>query len=356
MNNRIGFEQVVARLDEQAMSHAVMPLQGPARLVISARGGRVFGPFWDDAAESVFWLPGAFAARASFDALLASGTWNIGGERMWIAPEIQFMVTDRADVPGTLFVPPQIDPGHYALSQSGPAAWTLSQQIALDAYVLSSGRKSLSIERTLVPAPDPLRSLDAYGDLLDGVAYAGYAQTVALAEGAHDDITSQAWFLIQVNPGGEMVVPHTTPGHITNYYDSVRPELMAVHPDHRRLAITGHDRYKIGLHTAYLTGRLGYVAPAGSDRTRLIVRGFFNNPSSIYTEQPEHSPGYFGDSVHIYSDGGGLGGFGELECAGQTIGGATGMSATTDTFLVWIYEGPTARIDAISRILLGVPA
>ncbi|HML24787.1 MAG TPA: hypothetical protein PKD09_24245, partial [Aggregatilinea sp.] len=316
MNHRITFKQVATRLEEQAVPYAVMPLQGQARLVLSARGGRVYGPFWDGDGESLFWAPEAFAARETFDALIASGHWNIGGERMWIAPEIQFMVTDRADVPGTLFVPPQIDPGVYALHQSGSAQWTLVQEIALDAYVLASGRKFLSVERTLALAPDPLRGLDAYGDLLDGVRYAGYEQTATLAEGAHDDITSQTWFLIQVNPGGAMIIPHTVPGRITNYYDPVRPELIDVQPDHVRLAITGHDRYKIGYHSAFLAGRLGYVAPAGPDRSVLIVRGFFSNPSSIYSEQPEEIPDYFGDSVHIYSDDGGLGGFGELECAG----------------------------------------
>ena len=58
--------------------------------------------------------------------------------------------------------------------------------------------------------------------------------------------------------------------------------------------------------------------------------------------------------MHVYDDSGALGGFGELECAGQTIGGISGKLRMTDTFLTWLYVGTPRQINAISEILLGV--
>jgi hypothetical protein len=84
------------------------------------------------------------------------------------------------------------------------------------------------------------------------------------------------------------------------------------------------------------------------------VRNFFNNPSTIYNEEPVERPGFFGDSVHVYNDSGALGGYGELECAGQTIGGVSGKLRMTDEFLMWLYVGTPGKLNAISQILLGV--
>ncbi len=66
-------------------------------------------------------------------------------------------------------------------------------------------------------------------------------------------------------------------------------------------------------------------------------------------------PGCNGHSVHVYNDGGGFGGFGELEVMGQTIGGETGRSASSDQFLLWMFVGPDPSIKRIARHLLGIP-
>jgi hypothetical protein len=63
-----------------------------------------------------------------------------------------------------------------------------------------------------------------------------------------------------------------------------------------------------------------------------------------------------GNSVHIYNDGGALGGFGELECFGQTIGGDTDRTASSDPMILWLYVGPEEQIEDISLHLLGVKA
>ena len=48
-----------------------------------------------------------------------------------------------------------------------------------------------------------------------------------------------------------------------------------------------------------------------------------------------------------------FGGFGEMECQGQAIGGALGRTEGTDQFLLWFYVGAPAKIDAIFATLIG---
>jgi hypothetical protein len=353
MNNHITYQQVIDRLRENGLRYAVLPLQNNIQIVISERSGRVLGPFLDEGSESIFWTRGAFGSPDDFAAFIDAGGADLGGERLWIAPEIQYHVQDRTNFRGTYQLPPEVDPGHYNLSQSGPQQWSLKQAITLQAYNIAAGPKHLQIERHFVPAPDPLRSLSRYAELVDGVRFAGYEQTVTLAETQADNITSQSWILMQVNPGGELLIPFTAGVEVTDYYEPV-DTLQTIRDRHVRLKITGQRRYKTGYKAASLTGRLGYTNRLSDGRAYLLVRNFFNNPSTLYNEEPADRPGFFGDSVHIYNDSGALGGFGELECAGQTIGGLSGKLRTTDAFLTWVYVGAPERLSAISEILLGV--
>ncbi len=122
-----------------------------------------------------------------------------------------------------------------------------------------------------------------------------------------------------------------------------------------RLKISGRKQFKVGYKAAHLYGRLGYLNQLDDGRSYLLVRNYFNNPSSPYAEEPPHQPGCNGHSVHVYNDGGGFGGFGELEVMGQTIGGETGRSASTDQFLLWLFVGPQPKIKRLARHLLGIP-
>jgi hypothetical protein len=127
--------------------------------------------------------------------------------------------------------------------------------------------------------------------------------------------------------------------------------------NHLRLRITGKRQYKVGYKAASMTGRMGYWNTLPNGREYILVRQFFNNPSSFYAEEPPDKPGETGHSVHVYNDGGQFGGensFGELECSGQTIGGRTGRQASTDNFLMWAYTGSPEAIRRIARILIGV--
>ncbi len=345
---------VEAALTAQGLRYGVLELQDGASALLLERGGRLLGPFLHADAPSLLWLNPVLGDPARFSAFLSATEWNTGGERVWFSPETQWLVRDRSDFWGSVHFPPHFDPGTFALDRSDEGLWRLRQNARLTAYNLATGEKELSFERTFRPVDDPLRYAGAPADLLDGVQYAGYAQSVTISEAQRDAITAQSWVLLQLYAGGEIIVPCSPLLTITDYNEPVADDVRALHEHWASFRITGNRRYKVGLRAAHTFGRLGYYRPEGGGRATLIVRNYFNDPSTIYSEEPAHLPGARGDSIHIYNDAGMFGGFGELEVQGRTIGGESPFSSMRDEMLLWIYEGPVERVARIARHLLGV--
>lgn len=354
MNYYITYQQIVAALDHNRLPYLTFTLQHNVSLIVTQRGGRILGPFLSPTAGSILWTNKAFATPAALAEFLESGDWNLGGERIWIAPEIQYLVRDRSDFWGSIRVPEQMDPGQYRLDQSGPNQVRLEQQITLEANNLASGHKALHITKLIAPVEDPLRSLSSYEALLEGVTFAGYEQVVTLTESGTDDIVSESWNLIQLNPGGQLLIPASPQVEYSDYFEPVDDDYQKIEANHVRVNITGDRRFKVGYKAAQIFGRLAYFNRLDGGRAYLLVRNFFNNPASIYAEEPPGQPGNRGHSIHVYNDDGGLGGFGELEVSGQTIGGATGRSTSTDQYVMWLYIGPVAKVKQLIPHLLGM--
>jgi len=226
--------------------------------------------------------------------------------------------------------------------------------MTLQAYNVAEGQKKLHLQRLIRPAADPLRKHDCYDDLVKDILFAGYEQVVTLSEAELDGIVTEVWSLIQVNPGGVLLIPATPRVEYSDYYEPIDETLQTIYPNHVRLKVTGDRRYKVGFKAAQVFGRLGYYHHLEDGRAYLAVRNFFNNPSVPYAEEPAHAPGRQGHSIHVYNDDGGFGGFGELEVNGQTIGGETGNSTVTDQLLLWLYVGSTEQVKEIAVHLLGI--
>lgn len=354
MNHRVSFQQVITSLEKNNQSYTTLILQNGVSLIIPQRGARVLGPFLASDSESIFWLNQAFAHPDSFKQFLNSGDWNLGGERVWIAPEIQYLVRDRADFWGTIRVPEQMDPGNYSLDQLGSQQCRLVQSLTLSAYNLASGQKELHVERFIKPADDPLRYLSNYQTLIDGLTFAGYEHTISLSETSLDNKMSESWDLIQLNPGGQLLIPASPHVEYSDYYEPITPTFQSIYPNHVSLRITGDRQYKVGYKAAHVFGRLGYFNQLDDGRAYLIVRNFFNNPAAPYLEERAAWPGQRGHSIHVYNDDGALGGFGELECNGQAIGGDTGRSAAADQFVLWLYVGAADKVRKLIPHLLGL--
>jgi hypothetical protein len=354
MNNRITYQQIVTALDHNRLPYLTLTLQHNVSLIVTQRGGRILGPFLSPTAASIFWTNKACATPASLADFLESGDWNLGGERIWIAPEIQYLVRDRSDFWGSIRVPAQMDPGQYHLDQPKPNQARLTQRITLEANNLASGDKTLQVEKLVAQVEDPLRYLSSYEALLDDVTFAGYEQVVTLTETKADDIVSESWNLVQLNPGGQLLIPASPQVEYSDYFEPIDEDYQMIEANHVRVNITGDRRFKVGYKAAQVFGRLAYFNQLDEGRAYLLVRNFFNNSASIYAEEPAGQPGNRGHSIHLYNDDGGLGGFGELEVNGQTIGGDTGRSSSSDQFVLWLYVGPAEKVRQLVPHLLGI--
>jgi hypothetical protein len=290
--------------------------------------------------------------------MVGQGEWNIGGERIWLAPEIKYMVRDRADLTGTYSLPPAIDPGNWTLEgDSQKGSIKLSQELNLTAFGTPKPiTKKLYLERRLRSTPDPLRTIQNYAGLMEGIIYTGYEHTVSLSDWTETNTLSAAWSLIQLNPDGRVIVPVTSSFQPVIYFPSQEPgsELMQVKDNCILLTISGRNRYKVGLSSVYVTGRLGYINLTSEDYGYLLIRNYHNNPSEEYIEEPPFLSGYRGDSAHVFNDDGALGGFGELECQCRAVGNNIGRRKVEDVLTLWVYSGYFAKLKVVAKYLLGV--
>jgi hypothetical protein len=339
---------VLARLAERAIPHEVLTVGEDAVVIVSSYGGRVYGPFFGDGA-SVTWTPRAFESADAFAALVDSGIWNVGGERVWIGPEIAFMIPDRSRYWDSYAMPPSMDPGTHALSRDGDTV-LLERTMTLTSFVEPRGETTVTVEIRIRPAADPRRHLR--GDRPEEpLRYAGYSSEVTLRHRGESGMHAEAWNLVQVQAGGVALVSTVPHPQVTDYYEPVGPLLAAV-AGGIAVRLTGADRFKLGFAAPHTFGRVGHVAPLADGRARYLLRNSLSDPSAEYSEEPDFAPGWRGDPIHLYDDDGGLGGFAELEARGLPVAATpAGDASSVDAVTTWCFEGPA---DEIARTAIGL--
>lgn len=322
-------------------------------ILITQHGGHIFGPFSDRYPEGLFWIPDSMQDRNRYQELIDKKIWNIGGDRVWIAPEIQFNIRDRNRYRESLDTPKTIDPGCFSMTQEYDTVH-LSQELDLESYNTVTGTMHIRFRRSILKALNPLRKLPDYDGLMQNLSYCGYEQILDLSGSSEQDIFAEAWDLLQVRTSGTLYIPMYAPLHGADHYAPAgNHETLAEHGVLLRL--TGDSQYKIAYKSAVLTGRFGYLKDSDTDDSYLIIQNYPNNPSSMYSEEPPH-PDCAGDtsySIHIYNDDGKSGGFAEMECNLQTIGKPTGISRSIDRLTTWIFAGPKTQLKAVASVLLG---
>jgi len=169
--------QLRQAFDAAGQFYHVLPLHDGAAALVTQRGARVLGLFPAPDAENLFWTNPTLLDAERFRGFLAAGDWNLGGDRFWIAPELHYNVRDRFRFNEKYALPPAVDPGQYSMTVQGETV-TFQQHLTLTAYNQASGTVQLEIERTLCPTRNPLHTLRAAADLMAGVRYSGYEQTV----------------------------------------------------------------------------------------------------------------------------------------------------------------------------------
>jgi len=362
MTDRFGLKGFRENLREAGVKYAELSLSGGARLLVTGHWGKAFGPFENDSDPGTLWISDTAADPASLRKTVDEGAWCMGGDRLWLAPEVQFNIPDRGvwDRPGGYKVPPPVDPGNYTLS-AGDGFVTLEQTVEVELFNLATGTKNVSVQRRFCPARDPLSFCRAYGEIRGSVRYTGYSEESRVEDLSGGGAAVQAWNLIQVRPGGVVVLPLTGAAEYQDYYEPADPDHLRIERGAALHRLTGDRKYKTGWKSAGVTGRIGYYRVLDSGELRLIVRHFFNDPSAEYVDEPlavkaEPSHEVRGDSVQFYNDDGSLGGFGEIEVHGRSLGPHRPMRSVVHYLGFWQYTGPVQSVRRAGELLLGVPA
>jgi hypothetical protein len=318
-----------------------------SRVLALPHGGRVLGLFTAGSDENFYWTHPALESAASAAAFYASEAWhNSGGDRTWLAPEVDVFLPAFPDTAG-YFQPRQLDPGRYEAVETG-GRFRLVNRLTV---TLSRTGEAVELEmaKSLAPAPDPLRYERAVD--LSGVTYAGYSQHTSL-ELLSGSGPVGLWNLVQMPLGGDLIVPTYTPSHPKIIFGNIAPEDLSASGRMIRFRMHAPGEHKIGIRAVATAGRVGYLHDCGGGIWSLIVRNFAVNPSGEYIDAPWDDTADLGYSTQACSVNSGLGQFAELEYHIPAIGGATGRSRCEDTCQVWAYRGSRERVLAAAGALL----
>lgn len=327
-------------------------------------------PF-DDTGGPLLWLApevvppvgGSGAGPADeLNAWAASDAWNLGAERLWIGPEIDFMIADRRDFSGSYALPATMDPGVWMIDPpTGDAALpkTFRHEMRMVAHQQRSP-VGIAVTQTLAPAADPLAADSARVAVVragslpprhGSPCHLGWTRTVTLTRTADDpgEAACQAWVLIQADVGATVLVPGAGRARVTDYFEPVDSGHLRRDGDDLALRLSGRTRYKVGVRSGEHRGRVAYWRDLPDGAALLLLRSFADTPSTRYLEQPPDQPAHEGDSVYVYNDDGRYGAFGEVEVLGRAL--EPDMSSVTDTFTLHAWWGERETVAAAAASL-----
>jgi hypothetical protein len=324
------------------------------RLLILPYGGRILGVFAPGSEENFLWTNSALNSVESARAYYASDDWqNSGGDRTWLAPEVEFFLPKfpNVDIAG-YWQPRSLDPGNYELIKSNQGV-TLRNRLAIDAF-RSRKRVSLEITKSVAAAPNPLR----YDTKIQtgAVEYAGHTLLTSLEivdSNGNDAPMVGLWSLTQMPHQGELFIPTYAKADPRIYFGLVETPRGELAMSDRlvRFKMRAAGEHKIGVYAAVTTGRIGYLYPAG-DKYALIIRNFFVNPSGEYADVPWTELDDRGYSTQACSVNSRWGMFSEMEYHVPAIGGVTGLNRMEDRSQLWAFRGAREDIVKIARSLL----
>jgi len=284
------------------------------------------------------------------DELSFNKDWNIGGERLWIAPELQYNVQDRSNIYSSYHLPEDMDPSHYSLTVQEDSSVHLDTDMTLETFVNTRETHHLTVKRVIQPLSNPLRFVSDREAYMKDICYSGYSHTIELETDTLYKEMSEPWIIMQARQGGISIVPTYSKAQIGWYYIPT-DEHTILERDHS--IIVEHNKgnlFKIGIHSTSCTGRVGYLYT--DEEPYLIVRNYFVSPSNRYVEEPFTSIGERGYAFHLYNSGKDTAQFGEIESHGPCIGGESKNKKSTTRIETYIFEGKREQLERIAQLLL----
>ena len=348
-------KNVTNRLQETAIDYHVIDCGVYGSFIVMEKGARILGPFSKDTGESFSWLNQAWKDSKSFTELVNDNAWNYGGCRIWLGPELEYNIQDVNILWDSYIVPSEIDPGYFQIVQKDETSVLLCSEFTIKAYKSNDYPKA-NISKYIQKADNPLRYASLDKKHLTSIPFVGYEESIRLElVEAKNSVLMDVWNLLQVNPGGQVIVPCTPGLRVTNYLEPLNSDYMKITPQMASFRIDGQNGYKVGIGASGIFNRVGYLCKHSEGTMSLIVRNFLNIPSSQYADISPNQTDQNGDILQIYNDFGDLGGYGEIECHSPAIG-PQGVADVVMYIQTWTYWGPEENILDIATTLLGQAA
>lgn len=322
------------------------------RLLITPFSARVLSCQMEGVEGDLFWHNPALENKDTAKAVFAAAGGGSGGDRLWLAPEIGFSWPDikkaRVSPWDSYKTPPQMDPADWRVVEE------LDHHLRLTAEMtVYDGRVKKSVT---VRVSRQFNAIDPPEGLPAGVRSLSFSIRNDLQVlGGENGAVVGTWDLLQLPAGGTLICPTVSPvAKPRIYYGSHDTQRMS-HDDRAfRFKIDGKRQLKFGLTPWQTTGRMGYYRNAGGVST-LIFRTFSVQPGMPYIDLPLASDELFGgDALQSYNDGGGFGGFGEMEYhdPGVVVGKTPETRSGSNT--THVLAGPDEAIRTAAQSLLGV--
>lgn len=321
-----------------------------SRVTVLPYGARLLGLFAPGSNKNFFWTHPALLAAESARQFYGSSEWhNSGGDRTWLAPEVDFFFPHYPAL-DTYVQPRELDAGNYRLTRNDGSI-TLAHHFTLQ-LSRSKCDVELKLTKRISPAQHPLRlrSPSEFSKL----QYAGYElrTNLEIVTRTHSGpIQVGIWNLVQLPHGGEFLIPthsRATPktffGHVDGRDLDVSERLIRY-----RTRSAGED--KLGIDAVSATGRIGYLY-SEEEEYSLVIRNIAVNPSGNYVDVPSSATNDFGYAIQACSINSRLGSFAELEYHVPATGGQAADCSRQDDSQLWAFRGPQHAILEVARILL----
>jgi hypothetical protein len=321
-----------------------------SRLLLLPEHGRLLGLYPADDDTNVLWTNPALATAASAETYFNRSGWsNPGGDRTWLAPEIELFIGDVDRLFETYAVQPALDPGHWKVVAATAAEVSLVNETRVHLH-RQNRDVGVRLTKTYSVAPNPLRDVA-------GLQVAGYTLATTLEVESQPGVPTRLgiWNLLQLPQPGTMWIPTRAPARPHVVFGAPAAGELTVTPGLVRwnMAPPGGDA-KISLKPQPLTGRVGYSrASDTSGMQDLVVREFSVGAERDYVDAlwaPPHEAGWAFQACCVRN---GAECFNELEYHAPAVTARSGEAVIRDESRVWAFRGPKELVALAARHLLG---
>jgi hypothetical protein len=335
---------------------APLPVSFPdgSRLLALPGSGRVLGLFPAGDEANFLWTHPDLAESATAAGVFAPGGWsNPGGDRTWLAPELDLFVSDLARKEETYAVPAALDPGHWRLAAAAAAEVSMANATRLRLH-RPEREVGARLSKTYSPTANPLLGTPAEQS---GLRYAGYTLVTTLELEPLPDAPFQLgiWNLLQLPQPGQMLIPTRAPTQPRLFFGACSPGDLTVEPRLVRwnMAGSGGANVKIGIKAQPLAGRAGYLRQtAVAGIWDLVVREFAVDPAGDYVDALWDNPRERGWVFQACCVSAGRERFNELEYHAPAAATTPGRNVSRDESRVWAFRGSGSAVAEAARVLL----